>query len=85
MKEQSNSTEQQCNKQNVTNRDLELRGADLWACCRNNYVDWMTLSYTRSQSIKNYMNGINPKLNWRYFKRRGWVCIKVHVSFNHGW
>jgi hypothetical protein len=66
--------------QNVVLSDL--RSAKLWACVhKNGYVSCDTLSYTRIQSIKNYMNGINPKLNWRYFKRRGVKCMKVRVDF----
>ena len=66
----------------INTNNSDLKSYKLWACVyRNGSVRWDTLSYTRSRSIKYYMNGINSKLNWRYFKRRGVKCIKVCVDF----
>lgn len=56
---------------------------DLWVCiARNGNVDFSTLSYKRSDSIKKCIDGLNPNFNWKWFKSKGWQCAKVNVSFD---
>jgi len=38
-----------------------------------------SISYTRSESIKAFLE--NTTKNWRWWKRKGWQCIKVDVSY----
>jgi hypothetical protein len=63
-----------------------LRGGNYYACvAENGFVDYGTISFLKKDSIAKMLHGVNPKLNWRWFKRKGWSCIKVRVAFKHGW
>jgi hypothetical protein len=71
-----------------TNRVLlpVLKSPDkLWGCIASNgNVDYSTLSYTRTGSIKKCVLGLNPDtFNWRYFRKKGWKCVKLDVSYQY--
>ncbi len=55
----------------------------LWGCVASNgRVDYSTLSYTKRDSIAKCVAGLNPThFNWKYFRKKGWKCVKLEVSY----
>lgn len=52
----------------------------------NDVVYSHTLSYTRAEAIKKFMNGMDDRLKWNYFKKKyGVHCKKVTVCYSEGW
>jgi hypothetical protein len=54
----------------------------LWCCVGFNfkepYYDWQSLSYKRTNSIKDHIKG--SSWNWLQWKKAGWKCIRVEVE-----
>ena len=56
-----------------------------WICAAaDGRVIYFTISFNKSESIKRWVSYIDTnwliKRDWRYWKRRGFKCIKVDVS-----
>jgi hypothetical protein len=58
-----------------------------WAVAQEKGTVYLnTLSWTRKESIKKFMVGMDDELKWEYFKKKyGIYCKKVTVSFQNGW
>lgn len=55
-----------------------------WVCiCENakneGFVDSSSLSYTRTNSIKKFVG--DGKWNWNWWRRRGWRCVRVNITY----
>lgn len=57
-----------------------------WICVHTSgMVALESLAYSKPQSIKNKLatwQKDRPISKWRYWKHRGWNCIKVNVNFS---
>lgn len=65
--------------------DLEVI-KNYWICVHNSgMVALESLVYSKPQAIKNKLATWSKESkfsNWRYWKRKGWNCIKVNVNFS---
>jgi len=58
---------------------------NMWMCVGNFkningfLPSYKSIAYTRTRSIKNLIE--NNSKNWLWWKRKGWKCIRVDVSY----
>lgn len=57
----------------------------LWGCiAANGRVDYSTLSYLKKDSIAKCVKGMNPDyFNWNYFRKKGWKCVELEISYSY--
>lgn len=62
-----------------------MKPLKLWCCVgygfKSPYHHYDTLSYRRRDSIKKLMQFSSGKTSeWKFWKSRGWRCVKVEVT-----
>lgn len=75
----------QLGKTDVGSSALQIASlSDLWVCINDkNEPNYGTISTTKSSSIKELtsMLKIHEFSKWSFWKRKGYKCIKVNISF----
>ena len=66
---------------------LAFQSDKQWAVAMENGQIYLnTISWTRQSAIAKFMENMDAKYNWRYFKRKyGIHCKKITANFSNGW